>query len=203
MPLAARDYTTFNENGNRWDFSLENMREKARLEVMDMKPEFIIGSVMCTDWSVMQNVSRKYLTDTEWKARMGNARSHRKFICELYRMQMEGGRYYVHEHPATASSWAEAVVQETMGMPDAWIVRTNMCRFGTTTKKAGHAGLSYKPTDIMTNSVCVADQLDRRCLNMINGMTDHDHEQLEGERPKQAPQYPLELCRAIFRGARD
>ena len=109
---------------------------------MDMKPAFIIGSVMCADWSVVQNVDRKHFIDAEWKAWMDNARSHIKLICELYRMQVEGGRYYVHEHPTTASSWAEVVVQETMGMSDAWIVRTNMCRVGMATEKAGHAGQS-------------------------------------------------------------
>ena len=80
MPGAARHYTTFDENGNRWDFSLENMREKARSEVKDMKLAFIIGSVMRTDWCVMQNVNRKHFTDAEGKARMGNSRSHLKLI---------------------------------------------------------------------------------------------------------------------------
>ena len=55
----------------------------------------------------------------------------------------------------------------------------------------------------MTNSICVADQLDRRCFNMINGQRDHEHVQLESGRPRQAQQYPPELCRAICRGIRD
>ena len=109
----------------------------------------------------------------------------------------------MHEHPTTASSWAEQVVTEIMGRSHAWVVRTNMCRCGMTTERAGHLGLSLKPTDFMTNSVCVADQLDRRCLNMGNIKRDHDHVQLDGGRPKQAQQYPPELCRAICRGVRD
>ena len=45
---------------------------------MDTKPAFSIGSVMCTDWSAMQNFYRKHFTDAEWKARMVNTRSHLK-----------------------------------------------------------------------------------------------------------------------------
>ena len=170
------------------------MRNKAKREIMEDKPDFIIGSVMCTDWSIMQNCNKKHFTDEEWQMRMGRAKSHLKFICELYKIQTDGGRYFVHEHPTTASSWAEQVVTEIMGHSHAW---DDMCRFGMTTERAGHSGLSLKPTDFMTNSVCVADQLDRRCLNMGNIKRDHDHVQLDDGRPKHAQQYPPELCRAI------
>ena len=35
------------------------------------------------------------------------ARLHLRFTMELYRVQVEGGRYFVHEHPAYAGSWGE------------------------------------------------------------------------------------------------
>ncbi len=55
----------------------------------------------------------------------------------------------------------------------------------------------------MTNSICVAHQLDRRCLNLLGDKRDHDHLQLESGRPRQAEVYPEELRRAICRGIRD
>ena len=151
----------------------------------------------------MQNVNKKHFTQQQWEDRIKEARQHLEFIYELYELQVAGGRYYVHEHPSAAGSWQEACVVNAMHKHQAWVVRSNMCRFGMVTDKGGVAGLSYKPTDFMTNSFCVADQLDRRSLNMINGQRDHEHVQLESGRPRQAQQYRPELCRAICRGIRD
>ena len=85
----------------------------------------------------------------------------------------------------------------------AWVVRGNMCRFGMVTDKAGVSGLSCEPIEFMTNSICVADQLDRRCLNTMTGQRDNDHVQLDGCRPRQAQKYPPELCSAICLGILD
>ena len=35
-----------------------------------------------------------------------------KFVVKLYRKQLEAGRVFVHEHPATAKSWGLDKVQE-------------------------------------------------------------------------------------------
>ena len=34
------------------------------------------------------------------------------FAVEIYWLQLEAGRHFLHEHPATASSWREQIVQE-------------------------------------------------------------------------------------------
>ena len=40
---------------------------------------------------------------------------HIRFVCELYRLQGECGRYFAHEHPQGATSWYESCVKEVMG----------------------------------------------------------------------------------------
>ena len=82
---------------------------------------------------------RKHFTEAEWKNRRDNARSYPNFICELYRKHFEGGLYFVHDHPTIAGSRGEIIIQETLGQPDDWVVKTNMSRFGMTTERAGHA----------------------------------------------------------------
>ena len=37
--------------------------------------------------------------------RWEKAVSHLKFTIELYRIQLEAGRLFLHEHPAHATSW--------------------------------------------------------------------------------------------------
>lgn len=51
----------------------------------------------------------------------------------------------------------------------------------------------------MTNSVCIAQQLGRRCPNQGEYIV-HEHVRLESGRTRKAQIYPRELCRAICRG---
>ena len=37
-----------------------------------------------------------------------------RFCCELYKLQAEAGRYFLHEHPAQATSWQLAAVRELL-----------------------------------------------------------------------------------------
>ena len=50
------------------------------------------------------DVRREYLS----------AMIHLRFVCELYNMQMQQGRYFVHEHPHAATSWREECIQSLL-----------------------------------------------------------------------------------------
>ena len=179
------------------------MRQRAKEEVESATFDMIIGSVMCTDWSISMNINIERMGKEEWDRRMVRARIHLAFVCELYMIQVRNNRYDLHGHPSTARSWSEQCVQKVMEDSTAWVVRAHMCRFGMRTETAENGGLSFKPTDFMTNSIYVADQLDKQCLNIAGGKTYHEHLRLESGRPKQAQFYPEELGRAICRGLRD
>ena len=34
-------------------------------------------------------------------------RQHLEFVCWMYRRQLRNGKWFLHEHPATAVSWSE------------------------------------------------------------------------------------------------
>ena len=48
-------------------------------------------------------------------------------IAELYQLQHDAGRYLIHEHPASATSWAEPEVRRIMQMDNVEIVTGDQC----------------------------------------------------------------------------
>ena len=63
---------------------------------------FVIGSPMCTMFSQLQALNKKWNEKRaeEYEARLRKAEAHMRFAVKMYRIQLEGGRYFVHEHPA-------------------------------------------------------------------------------------------------------
>ena len=45
----------------------------------------------------LQNLSKAKRNEKEFNLKMEIAKKHIKFCLELYKMQMEGGRYFLHE----------------------------------------------------------------------------------------------------------
>ena len=75
----------------------------------------------------------------------------------------------------------------------------DQCRYGLVAKGQEGYGPARKSTGFMTNSPCIALQLQRRCPNR-DGYQIHKHVRLERGRTKAAQVYPLELCKVICRG---
>ena len=99
------DLTVNDEDGEPWDFSRHECREKARQLIHKTRPLLLVGSPMCTWFSVLQNLHKKKIGATKWEEGYRRAVEHIKFVFELYDLQVRGGRYLLHEHPAGASSW--------------------------------------------------------------------------------------------------
>ena len=109
-------------------------------------------------------------------------------------MQMEGGRYFLHEHPATARSWETEVVQDIVHRRSVRVVKGDMCTFEMTQTDSEGIGHIKKTTNFMTNAECIANRLDQRCKG------DHRHIQLISGRAKHAEIYPDQLHQAILTG---
>ena len=78
-----------------------------------------------------------------------------------------------------------------------YCVVADQCAYGLVTPSAEDKSKllpAPKPTRFMTNSSCMASQLQRRCLK------DHRHQPLEGGRCANAAFYPKRLVRAILKG---
>jgi len=203
-PGFAMDLTTVDEEGNPWDFSIKAQRQKARERVEKERPMLLIGSPMCRMFSALQNLSKEKRDEEKWRREYVQALVHLNFCAELYEMQWQAGRYFLHEHPAGATSWRTKKIQELEKLEGVLRVVGHMCRHGMKSKDENGEGLVLKPTGWLTNCEEVAKEVARTCTNLKGRKIGelHRHVTLVSGRAKAAEVYPRALCRAILRGLR-
>ena len=64
------------------------------------------------------------------KMLLREARAHLKCSCRLYRRQINAGKFFLHEHPLTASSWKLPDIKRVLGIPGVGVATCHQCRFG-------------------------------------------------------------------------
>ena len=97
--------------------------------------------------------------------KLREAKSHMKFCIELYEMQVQAHWYFLHEHPASASSWKMKEMVSLMMAVGVDAVTFNMCRFGMVAARNGEEGPVRKRTKAVSNSWEVLKRLDKKCPN--------------------------------------
>ena len=122
-----------------------------------------------------------------------------EFCSTLYEIQWKEGRYLLHEHPESASSWHEKCIKRLLAHQGVVRVVGDQCQYGLKSHDGQREGPARKSSGFMTNSPCIAKRLSKRCLNG-SGMKVHDHVILINGRAKAAQVYPPEVCRAICQG---
>ena len=114
------------------------------------------------------------------------ARVHLEFVCKLYKMQQDAGRYFAHEHPQAATSWREKSIEEIRKWTGVQCLTIDQCAYGLVAR--GDDGVerpARKAMPIMANSPASVVTLNKRCPK------DHEHTQLVGSRrTKKAQEYP-------------
>ena len=179
-------------------FSRKRHRDEVVQKVLDEEPFMLVGSPPCTMFSILQNGNRHRHTPAAWAEMMKKAEVHIQFCITLYEIQRRAGRYYLHEHPRTATSWGLKGIQRFKQYADTQFIHCNMCQFGMVTTHKGQTGLVEKATTFMTNSDEVAVRLNRRCSKTHK--TEHLHLPIWGKRARDAQVYPKELCKAVTEG---
>ena len=200
VPGMALDLTTHDENGKSWDFDDPEMRQKARTIVAENKPLMLVGSPICTPWSSWQHINDAKRDPGVVAREKVRARVHLEFICELYTMQVRGGRYFLHEHPSSATSWSEGCLRRVAVMEGVDKVVADQCQYGSTAECGGPV---KKPTGFMSNSAEVRRELERRCAGRGGDCSRRGggrHVVCSGRVARRAAIYPFELCRAILVG---
>ena len=203
IPGFALDLTTSDVDGALWDFDSKVMRERAMRKVKEERPQLLIGSPMCTAFSTWQRINNTIRCPVTVAAEKRRAVEHLAFCMELYQEQMRHGRYFLHEHPAYASSWQEEVVQEIADMKGVVTATCDQCLYGCETQVKDPI---KKPTTFMTNSEEIAQQLSRRCSGRGGECSRPQggrHAQCRGKVARMAALYHFKLCRAILVGFRN
>ena len=157
---------------------------------------------MCTAFSTWQRINDKIRCPVTVAVERKRAVEHLDFCMELYREQMRHGRYFVHEHPAYASSWQEETVQKLLDESGVTRATCDQCLYGC---ESGGEPIK-KPTTFMTNSDEIARQLDQRCKGRGGDCSRPQsgrHIQCRGKVARMAALYHFKLCRAILVGFRN
>ena len=187
------DIRTHDQDGQAWDFSNAQQRLKAYNHICKTRPLLVIGSPMCTMFSKLMGLNRQKMGEARYQRAYKEAVSHIEFALDIYKLQADGGRYYLHEHPTSASSWDLPQVRDFIMQYDAELSQMDMCTAGMEID-----GLPVlKPTTWMTNSPELAKALRSRCPR------NHAHTQIKGgSRSKHAQVYRAPLCNRIVHAFR-
>jgi hypothetical protein len=182
--------------GVRWDFAKPQDRKRAWERIRAEEPFLIIGSPPCTMFSTLQNLNAKK-GDAEWEERRRAAEVLLVFAAAVYKLQVLAGRHFLHEHPASATSWDHPAITQLRARPGVGAVVAHQCAFGLrTSTQDGDSALAKKPTRFMSSSPAVLEALSRKCQG------GHAHAALMGgTRARDAAVYPPGLCQAITLGA--
>ncbi len=208
MGLAAGfalDLTGQDEDGREWDFTMAEMRERARRKVAEDEPMVLIGSPGCTPYSTWQNLNavRHGWPEGEVERRRIAGDVHLAFVCELYRIQLQGRRYFLHENPDQAASWKRECIVDLL--KDERVQRSvgDQCQYG----QQSHLGDPVrKPTGWMSNSPEILKMLSKRCAGRrgeCSRRAGGRNATAAGRLAREAAVYPFRLCRAILQGCRN
>ena len=197
--LAAFDIRTSKPDGNPWDFNKRSDRQLAMNMLDELDPYFVIGSPPCTAfcaWNAKMNF-RKMPKD-KVTAIIQEGQRHLNFMIRIYKRQLARGKYFIHEHPASAVSWDEREMVKLMAHRDVILTQADQCMYGLTTRTdGGGTAPALKPTKFLTNSEPMARLLRTRCDKS------HVHQALVSGRCADAAFHPLPLVRTLIRGIRD
>lgn len=105
QPGFSYDIQVDDDNGIPWDFDIPAQRAKCIRNIIDQKPSFVIGGPMCTAFSALQGLHKSKMSKDKWDALWEKGVRHMQVAIKIYKLQIESGRYFIHEHPNSASSW--------------------------------------------------------------------------------------------------
>ena len=104
-PGCSLDFT------NGYDFDKAADRERAWEIIKRDKPHTVVGSPPCTYFSALQELNKCLCKDAPvWMEKcddnLRKVKRHIKCCCSMYRYQIEGNTYFLHERPWLARSWS-------------------------------------------------------------------------------------------------
>ena len=160
---VSLDLTVPASDGYIWDFIRKHCRDMA-LEIIDtQKPLFLMLSPECTPYSNIQNLNMRTpagKAKVEEATRKGDV--HLVCCITLAHRQMEGGRYFVYEHPKSAASRDNRSISRFVSTPGALRTELDQCKFGFTSEDEAGRAPAQKPISLLTNSAEVDREVPRR-----------------------------------------
>ena len=120
---------------------------------------------------------------------------------KLYAMQVQAGRFFIHEHPSEAESWQEDCVTAIAALDGVDIAIVDMCAMGMRVDTGELQGPARKRTKLLSNSQEILKRVAVLCPNKSpNTSTHHAHVPLESGRARRCQIYPREFSRRVCEG---
>ena len=211
--------------GQPWDLGKGEVRARVKKLVAESKPFMLIGSPPCTMFSTLQNLSKAKRNEKKFNEKEV-AKKHVKFCVELYKMQLKGGRHFLHEHPKEATSWTMDEVKDLAETPGVLTAVCDMCAYGLKIKDEKGEALVEKRSKFLTSSPEVCKRISLQCTNksvhareaaapvtearpkLPGGVPDrysnitrkHRHANTLGGRARQCQVYSRKFCQAVCEG---
>ena len=125
------------QTGKPWNLADVQVQNRVKKMIIQGKPLFVVGSPPCTAFSVIQNINKARRDPKVVAAEVKAATAHINFCAEIYCLQVKSGRYFVHEHPARATSWNTDSMVRLVAMEEVDICHVDMCQYGMTAQQDG------------------------------------------------------------------
>jgi hypothetical protein len=133
--------------GNKWNFLRSQDRARAREMILRERPMFVVGSPPCTAYCAFnERFNYREMAPQVVRRKRAEASVLLAFAMEIYGDQLKNGRHFLHEHPATASSWGEPRMRALRQRRGVGEVTAHMCQFGMRTR-SGRAKCSSNEAD--------------------------------------------------------
>ena len=102
---------------------------------------------------------------------------HLNFVAQVCKDQIKANRYFLHEHPLSAMSWAEDCMREIAAMNGVGEASCDQCMYGCRTHGTPTSPpmAAKKATRCLSNSPEMLGRSNRRCDGS------HEHKQLRGK----------------------
>ena len=101
QPGTIYDVRVDPEKGMR----VETYRIQARHDIARADPLIVLAAPPCTVFSSMQNINQKHHGTPEWEKKYEDGLTLLQLSVDVCWDQISRGKFFLHEHPATASSW--------------------------------------------------------------------------------------------------
>ena len=144
----SMDITTVSEQGVQWDFTNVEMRNQAFRKIVAEKPFLPMGARPCANWRSKSKASWTRMTQREKDDEMHRAREHMQFVCRMYKLQHDEGRYFLHEHCQSELPWRKYCVEEIQEMTVAKLMSVRRGNYNLPSNE--------KPTVMVTNCPAIA-----------------------------------------------
>ena len=188
--FGALDFACPKPNGESWDFCRAKDRMEAWRLLEECDPDWVVGSPPCTAFSLLNHgLNYPKMDQVIVTTKIAEVLIHLKLVCAMYKRQIKRGKWFLHGHPRSATSWHCDAIKRILRMPGVSTSVMDQCMYGCTSigPDKQHTP-ALKHTRWMINSPEMLEMLTRKCDKS------HKHQHLKGGRAAAAAFFIFQLC---------